>query len=573
MKTVMRFPQLRHLHHLPWWQHVKAGFLIISMLLTMLLSMASTFASATPSISVISPQSGSTSGSPIFYEASATSSCKTGISAMRIYTAPGVNAFTVAGAHLETFIKLKPGIYHTVLQARDNCGGVAQAAVALNVSSAAGVSVFLPTKPGPFSPVHFAASAQNPACPAGIAAMRVYSAWGNNRYTVNSNQVDALIRLSAGTFSPTVQAWDNCGNVFKSSFQLHSGGGDADAYVYSNSASGVISQFGVLSNGHLVNPNGSGNPPQFQSAPGANTIAIDPSGWFVYTAAQNGIFGYQINPLTGALVPIHGSPFPLNNPSLVCADSTGNFLYVLYAGSKSIAVYRIDRSSGALTNTDASITPGPLLTALAGDINGLYLFAASNSGQIFAYQARTGVLSPAEGSPVSVSGTAFALSTTYQNLYIGVATGTIQEVDNFFINSGGELTFPSTGSPISSTGAGYNSQSVIADWLTRYVWIGNQSADNSQNYFWQFDINQANGMLGTANLIDTGTLNVDYLFEGHSAQFVYTVGGPCGPGTCLPGTVNSWTINGSGLLEHLSGPFDIGSTNPTGIAVERLNPQ
>jgi hypothetical protein len=60
-----------------------------------------------------------------FYEAYATSpSCSKGISAMRIYTAPGVSAYTVNGSHIETFIKLKAGTYNAVVQAWDNCGGV-----------------------------------------------------------------------------------------------------------------------------------------------------------------------------------------------------------------------------------------------------------------------------------------------------------------------------------------------------------------------------------------------------------------------------------------------------------------
>jgi hypothetical protein len=494
---------------------------------------------------------------------------------MRIYTAPGVSAFTVNGAHLETFINLKPGHYNTVVQAWDNCGGVAKIPVALTVSSNAQVSVFLPSSPASYSPAHFAASAQNPGCPAGIAAMRIYSGGGNIRYTVDSNQLNALVRFAAGAYSATIQAWDNCGNVFKSNFNLESAGGDADAYLYSNSANGVISQFNVLYNGQLANPNGGGNPPQFSSGPGANAIAIEPSGWFAYTAAQKGVFGYQINPTSGALVPIPGSPFSLDDPSLVCTDPTGNFLYVIYGASTAIGVYHIDRSSGALTKAP-SVSPGAVLTSLSTDIDGLYLYAASNSGQIFGYQvnSKTGALTGAPGSPTTVAGPAFALSTTYQNLYVGVTTGTTtEEVDNFFINGGGELTFPARGDPVSSTGTGLNPQSMIADTSTRYLWLSNQAADNSRNYFWQFDIEQFNGGLGPANFIDTGTLNVDYLSEGHSANLVYTAGGPCGAGICVPETVDSWTINESGILEHLSGPFDTATTTPSGIAVERLNPQ
>jgi hypothetical protein len=96
---------------------------------------------ATPTVTLLSPGSGSFNGSPIFYEAYATiASCTKGIAAMRIYTAPGVNAYTVNGAHIETFINLKPGNYNTVVQAWDNCGGVGKTAVGININSFAAVT-------------------------------------------------------------------------------------------------------------------------------------------------------------------------------------------------------------------------------------------------------------------------------------------------------------------------------------------------------------------------------------------------------------------------------------------------
>ena len=94
-------------------------------------------------------------GSPVFYEAYATSaSCANGINAMRIYTAPGVNAYTVDGDHIEAFIPLKAGTYSTVVQAWDNCGGVAKTPVNISVNSNAGVSVFLPSSSSAGTPVH-----------------------------------------------------------------------------------------------------------------------------------------------------------------------------------------------------------------------------------------------------------------------------------------------------------------------------------------------------------------------------------------------------------------------------------
>ena len=85
---------------------------------------------AAPTVTVLAPKAGMSVGSPIFYSAYATSvACTKGIAAMRIYSADHVSAYTVSGGHIETFIKLNPGTYNTVVQAWDNCGGVAKTTV------------------------------------------------------------------------------------------------------------------------------------------------------------------------------------------------------------------------------------------------------------------------------------------------------------------------------------------------------------------------------------------------------------------------------------------------------------
>ena len=90
-------------------------------------------ANASPTVIVISPKGGGSFGSPVLYEAYATSAGCAGVSAMRIYTAPGVIGFTTSGAHIEHFVTLAPGTYSTAVQAWDNCGGVAKATVDLTV--------------------------------------------------------------------------------------------------------------------------------------------------------------------------------------------------------------------------------------------------------------------------------------------------------------------------------------------------------------------------------------------------------------------------------------------------------
>lgn len=533
---------------------------------------------AAPTINLISPKSGSSSGSPVFYEATATTTCAKGMASMTVYSAPGVVIDTVPGAHVEDFLKLSAGSYNTVVQAKDNCGGVSKTPVAITVSSTAGVSVFLPNAASAYSPVHFAASAQNPACPAGIAAMRIYTSWGYTPYTIESGQLDAFVVLKADTYGATMQAWDNCGNVFKTNFQIQSDGGDSDSYLYETSESGVISEFQVVSNGILTNPNGSGNPPQFQSGTGANTFSIDPGGQYAYTVAKNGIYGYQINPATGALTPAPYSPVTgLTDPNFAYAEPSGNFLFVI-SDNTLLNSFQIYRSTGYLSPTAAQ-TPGPTLTTLTTDPYGKYLYVGTNTGLVYGYSvnAANGILTPVSGSPFTVPGSTsnFALQAAYQYLYVGESTATGPQVYAYLIqpNSGYLTPVAQNPEPIPNTFIG--SQAILADWLTRYLWTGAQAPGqgNGGNNFWFYDIDGYTGALSELSEISTGDINVSYLTEGHGAERVYTAGIACGPTTCEPGKVNSWAVNTSGQLGLLSGPLDTGTSIATGIAAERANPQ
>src|ERR1700755_840691 len=95
---------------------------------------------AVAGVSVSSPASGATSGSPVHFVASATSSCSKGVSAMGIYTAPGVLAYSVSGAKLNTSLNLRAGTYHTVVEEWDNCGQAATAPITITVGGSGGTS-------------------------------------------------------------------------------------------------------------------------------------------------------------------------------------------------------------------------------------------------------------------------------------------------------------------------------------------------------------------------------------------------------------------------------------------------
>jgi hypothetical protein len=75
---------------------------------------------------------------PVHYIAAASSpSCAAGIATMSIQPKPGVTAYSVAGATLDTFLPLSPGSYTTTVKAVDKCGGTSQQAVSITVTGTA----------------------------------------------------------------------------------------------------------------------------------------------------------------------------------------------------------------------------------------------------------------------------------------------------------------------------------------------------------------------------------------------------------------------------------------------------
>ena len=163
-------------------------------------------------VTVSAPLNNSNVATTIQYVAAAATSCPQGVSAMGIYTAPGVLAYTVSGAKLNTLLNLSPGTYNTVVQEWDNCGGSDRTSVTINVGGSPGsVVVQAPANNITVAPsVQYVASAAT-SCPKGVAAMGIYTAPGVLAYTSRGASLNTVLTLASGTYNTVVQEWDNCG--------------------------------------------------------------------------------------------------------------------------------------------------------------------------------------------------------------------------------------------------------------------------------------------------------------------------------------------------------------------------
>jgi 6-phosphogluconolactonase len=108
-----------------------------------------------------------------------------------------------------------------------------------------------------------------------------------------------------------------------------------------------------------------GSPFTVANGIGPTVIAVDPNGRFVYavtTGTTNSIWGFTITPTNGQLVPVTGSPFSLTGGSVFALiDPDGNYLYIGSQESNGIAGYTYNPSTGVPT----AITGSPFSTGVA----------------------------------------------------------------------------------------------------------------------------------------------------------------------------------------------------------------
>jgi 6-phosphogluconolactonase (cycloisomerase 2 family) len=264
---------------------------------------------------------------------------------------------------------------------------------------------------------------------------------------------------------------------------------------FSSGNAGSISVFSInASTGALTAITGS----PFTGSGPANGITVDPTGKFVYVAA-NGVDAYSVNQATGGLTAVTGSPYTTPAaPFGVTADPTGKFLYASIFGNLTtsqtapdLITYSINPTTGVLTQISSqgvdgnqgealaiatgtkAVTYTPkfayvtnqidktiseftindatgALTALSGsrvfDTNGPTMVTATPSGAFvytangnnsvseYSVNATTGALTRVSGSPITGLGSIAAMAVDPTSSYLLVVDGTNQLIDTYTIS-------------------------------------------------------------------------------------------------------------------------------------------
>lgn len=320
--------------------------------------------------------------------------------------------------------------------------------------------------------------------------------------------------------------------------------------------SGTIQAGVIQSNGSVVAVAGSpfdeglGTPSVIQVLP-------DVKGRFVYvlnveaiavgmTIGEPGIAGFKINPQTGALSAVPGSPimFSQRNNNFMVMDGTGHFLFepngLGNSASTGFDVYAIDQNTGALTKTASTSNAPPLGNFAAASADGQFVFNAGN-GQVEAFSivSSTGQL-VAAGSPLSTGGSAGPIAVSSDGKFLYVANGNEGTVAVFAIGAGGALSLVS-GSPF-AIDPGAESLELTPDGRFLYVAAFTDTATSANQTVKGYAVNPAAGMF---NPISGAVVNnVDSVTIDLSGKFAYI---------SSPGTLFTYSIDPTtGALTQLS---------------------
>jgi len=250
-------------------------------------------------------------------------------------------------------------------------------------------------------------------------------------------------------------------------------------------------------------------------------VAVDPAGPFVYATDNSGsppagsiasagsVRMYQIDSATGQLVrlsAIGAEPPTPAGPISIAVDPTGHFVYV--GASDSVSAYAIDPTTGLLTALPRSpfAAAGGYLNELAIDPSGKFLYTANtttNNVSALAIDATTGSLTPMPGSPFAAGDAPIALAIDPASRFVFVANLHSSNVSAFTIDSATGALSPAPGSPFTvpcPSGSLASADSLAVDASGAFLFVVNNcgiaiSYANNIDYIWGFAIDRNTGAL------------------------------------------------------------------------------
>lgn len=340
-------------------------------------------------------------------------------------------------------------------------------------------------------------------------------------------------------------------------------------FVYvTNHGSNNVSAYAInASTGALTQVQGS----PFAADYGSYAVAIDPNGKYAYVANNGTVSGkpgnvsvFTINPSSGALTPVQGSPFEAGtNPIGVTIAGNGEFAYVADFNSANISIFAINPRTGALKQVKGSphrLRPFPTAEAIDPVANFIYVTHTGfgnpyeRPGHIAGYgiNARTGALAKLKHTDLDTDFDPASAAIDPSGRFVYVTDYALQDISAYAITGKTGALTEVKGSPFHT---GSDPDPVVVDPIGSFAYVA-------------FDLGVAGYTItptGGLAPIEGSPFAGGYLPDGAAidplGRFMYvTSTGPYAK-------VYAYTINPSdGALTQVSGsPYPAGE-GPAGIA-------
>jgi 6-phosphogluconolactonase len=308
--------------------------------------------------------------------------------------------------------------------------------------------------------------------------------------------------------------------------------------------------------------NGSGT----TASANVTTVAVNCAsvGKFAYTASNTDgtIYAYTINPSSGALTLVTGSPYPDGTaPAAVSLAPNGLFAFSASDNGTKIHAFTINQTSGQLTEVAGSpfitgFVTGSSYPDIAVDPQSAHLYLASaGDGEVagFSINQTTGVLTALAGSPYPAgtnAGGIPAFSPSGNFLYVVDQNTTGGGVFGYSINA---TTGALTAIPGSPFAAGSDPTWISFTPNGNFAYASNTGSSTITAY----SVNATTGALTPLSPTSTFATdeNPEDLTIDSSGTHIYV---PMESGTAA-GAVDVFTINSDGTLTKVTGsPYPVG---------------
>jgi 6-phosphogluconolactonase (cycloisomerase 2 family) len=260
---------------------------------------------------------------------------------------------------------------------------------------------------------------------------------------------------------------------------------------------------------------------QIGAGTGAGGIpAFTPDGRFVYVVNQgtstpaapgdNSVSGYALDPTTGGLTPVPGSPFATGgvNPTWISFRPDGLFAYVSNSTNNtagSVSVFSVNTTTGALAKVGTPVPVGNGPADLTIDSTGTHLYVPNRYSadiSVFSIDATAGTLTPVGTGPAGAGPGPMLLVIEPMGKFAYAASSFGNDVWGYVINPDGSLTKQSTG-PYLAGAAGSEPLFINIDPSGQFAYTANSVAGGIAAYTIDPNTGVLTGIPGTP--FPTGT--------------------------------------------------------------------